>query len=463
MIAPPISIPMDHKAQGWVFLNGNVATEQDLVGMFRHQMLHPQHQDPVIDKSCKVLLITAAFFKGHEHHDRHLISMFERMGIDAGWNGPYPTNIQNLSVYSMFLDFKEKEKWLYRRYTEKQDQLIAAKRDYHSKNQHYLDRVTEDTDRLEGRYENLSLYEFYHYDEFDEPDYLLEGVDEEERDLKLADIKRLKRSSRALGWCQEIRDLVDHLNYKDEEIFSLCRHIEAYFLEKSGVLNSSLYQEQREDMQQRILSSASCILFGGRVFVLTNRLRFYRLGEVFQDALTGGTNFFGISAGTMCLQERYFLSLPRDFPGGFLRAADQGVGLVSGLSVFPHAYDYRYIREAHQDELSLFTLRHRDRVAMGLNEKSVLLCEKYCDPVNGKIYKRYSSVGDDPVIVFGERGRSVEMEQNDELILDGAKFFDGRPKVGTREDICSAETEWRTKKDTRKKNHHASGKRRSTG
>ncbi|MDP7422877.1 MAG: Type 1 glutamine amidotransferase-like domain-containing protein [bacterium] len=435
--------PMENKEQGWVFLNGNVATEVDLVKMFSPQMLNPQHPDPEINQSRKVLLVTAAFHKGHEHHDRHLIEMFERLGIDAKWKNSFPTNIQNLSVYSMFSEFITKEKWLYRRYTEKQDLLKAIKKDYHVKNQDYLDTVTALTDALEFKHPHLGLFDFYHWNRFDDEDFMMAGLSTRERKTKIKQIEPLKHSAVDMDMCRELSDTVEHLVYKDEEILALCQNMEAFFLEKSGVWKSALYQDHREELKQRIINSATCVLFGGRVFVLNNRLRFYRLDEVFQEALRLGTNFYGISAGAMSLQDRFYLSFPRDFPGGFMRVADLGIGLVKGLSVFPHANDYLYIRRAHQDELSLYTVRHRGRVTVGLNEKTVLLYERYRDPLDDQVYDRYSSVGDDPVLVFGERGRIVELNRFDELLLEGTKFYDSLPRMAMRQDICEFEQAWR--------------------
>ncbi|HPZ09091.1 MAG TPA: Type 1 glutamine amidotransferase-like domain-containing protein [Candidatus Eremiobacteraeota bacterium] len=433
---------LEHKVEGWCFLNGNVAKEENFVNMCRETILNPKHKNEELNKSKKILLVTAAFEKGHEHHDRHLIEMFEKISIDAKWEGCFPQNIQNLSVYSMFNDFKEKERWLYQKYTEKQDQIKAIKRDYYEKNFHYVEEVYKIGNRLQETYKNLCLYDFYYFYEHKEPEFFTGHLSKEEREKKLADLTGLSKSKLDVLKCEDLRATLDHIIYKDNELFSLCRHIELYYLWKSGVQNNSFYKEQREKLGKRISSSASIFIFGGRVFVLVNRLRFYRLEKFFKEALKEGTNIYGISAGAICQTEKFFLTFERYSPRAHSSASDYGMGLVKGLWIFPHAEDLSYIREANRDKLSLFALRHKPGVAVGLTEKSVLLCEKYREPFDGKIYRRYTSVGEEPVLVFGEKGKRCDLYKYDQIILEGTKFYKGKNQVAGKEDIKKMEEEY---------------------
>jgi peptidase E len=437
------SKPFQNKAQGWIFLNGNVSREEDLVKMCRDQILQPQHFDSEMDERKKVLLITAAFQKGHEHHDRHLIDMFERLSIDAKWENDFPRNIQNLSVWSMFNTFKARETWLYRKYTEKQDRIKAVKQDYLLKNSHYVESAHQLAKDLGRTYPNLTMFDFYNFEQFsDNPDVFTTGVTSEQSERKLMDLKSLSGSPLDKDLCKELRATIDHLIFKDQEVFDLCQYMEEYFLEKSGITETALYKEQRLDLEERITSSATIFIFGGRVYVLVNRLRFYRLDEVFKRVLARGANIYGISAGTLCQMSRFYLNLERFTPGGYLRAADSGMGLVEGLWVTPHAEDYAYIREAHPDALSFFSIRQKNGVMVGLSEKSVLLYEKYKDPMDGNVYKRFTSVGEEPVLIFGVRGMKHEMTRNSQIILEGTKFYQGRNMVGEEKDIEDLEREY---------------------
>jgi peptidase E len=447
---PSVPEPFEHKAAGWILLNGNVVWESDLVEMFRSRILRPQHSIPEVDRKRKVLLVTAAFNRGEEHRDRHLIAMFEKLGIEADWHQHMPRNIQNLSVYTMFERFKQREPWVHKRYTEKQDILKAIKRDYALKNQAYVDLVQWQVSALAEAYPGLGLFELYHAalpghgierllaDE--------EAADRPDRAAKLRQLTRLKSHASDLRRCAEVHHTAEHLLFKDEEVFALCRALEQYFLEKSGVRQSSYYQQQRHELQERILSSATVFLFGGRVYVLANRLRFYDLAPVFTQAVALGTNLYGISAGAICQTERFSLTFDRAETGGHIHAADVGMGLVSGFRVFPHANDFRSIREGRRDDLTFFALRMPHEVAVGLNEKSVLLCETYRDPVDGQVRKRYSSVGTDPVLVFGQRGERHEMEPNSEILLEGSKFYGGKAQLATRAEVAELEREWRARR-----------------
>ena len=435
---------LENKVQGWCFLNGNVSNEEDLIYMCKDTILNPCHSDENINKSKKVLLVTAAFQKGHEHHDRHIIRMFEKHSIDAKWEGAFPRNIQNLSVYSMFNNFREKEFWLYQKYTEKQDRIKAIKRDYYEKNFNYVDEVYKYTGELIESYPELNLYDFYYFNKYKkgELESFLSNLSEEGKNRKLQALENLNKSHGAISKCNVLRDTLDHIIYKDNELFSLCRHIELYYLGKSGVQNSSFYQEQREELKKRILSSATVFIFGGRVFVLVNRLRFYRLEEFFKEAIKRGTNIYGISAGAICQTDKFFLTFERHFPGGHSSASDFSMGLVKGLFVFPHAEDLNYIREANREKLTFFALRHRPGVSVGLTEKSILLCEKYKDPFDGEVYRRFTSVGEEPVLVFGEQGQRRDLYKYDQIILEGTKFYKGKNQVASAKDMEKLEREY---------------------
>ena len=436
------SQPFEDKVEGWTFLNGNVRTESDLINMFNEQIVNPHHFDKKINASKKVLLVTAAFQKGHEHHDIHIIRAFEKLAIDPKWNGPFPENIQNLSLYTMFEQFQDKEKWLYQRYTEKQDQIKAIKKDYIGKNREYVHEIHGLCSKLKSKYPTLALYDFYNFYNYkDKIDILLDSKNKE-IEAKLKDVNKLARSSIDTDICKTIKETLDHLVYKDDEIFSTCQHVEEFFLEKSGVTNSSFYKEQREALKERILSSASVFIFGGRVYVLVNRLRFYQLNEYFKQAMKMGTNIYGISAGAICQTDRFSLNFEEFSAGGYLRAADKGMGLVKNLWIFPHANDYNYIMETNKDILSFFALRCEGGAVIGLSEKSVLLCEKYKDPIDGNIYKRYSSVGEDPVLVFGQKGIICKMNKSDQLFTDGTKFYTNRNQVAQKDEMEELEKKY---------------------
>lgn len=439
-----ISRPFLHKAEGWLFLNGNVFYEQDLIRMVKRWVKNPQHKDAIINKSRKVLLITAAFDRGQEHHDRHLINLFERLEIDASWKNNFPQNIQNLSIYTMFKEFEEREPWLYQRYTEKQELIKAMKAAYYKRTYNWALEVDHLRREIQAEHPELTLFDLFNYDKIDDnPHFLLINDNKTRSELHLKALYSLRHSPSSTEKCKKIRYLIEHLIYRDDEIFHTLIEMEHFFLEKSGIEKSGLYNEQREDLINRLITSASVFIFGGRVFVLNNRLRFYQLSSVFKDAVGKGTNVYGISAGSICQTNRFSLTFDRSGSASDIFAADFGLGLLQKIRIFPHANDIRYIAQADRDELTFFVLRHQENVVIGLREKSILLSETYRDPVDTKLYKRYSSVGEHPVMVFGERGERVDLSYMDEIFMEGSKFYAGFVQIAKRRDVIVLEKEWR--------------------
>jgi len=419
-----------HKAAGWVFQNGNIPQPRDLVQMFRKQLLHPEHPDPEIDEERRVVLVTAAFTSGHELHDRHLIQDFEDIGLDAGWKDGYPTKVRNLSVWSAFKHWQKKERWLYQRYTEKQDAVLAIKKDYLEKNQEYVDRIFARLGELSARYRFLGLYEVYHLPEWrEDPEQVLPQTPEAAAAMN-RNLEALHKARKDKSRADEIRACLDHLIYKDSEVLAALESVEGHFQECSGIQESELYRTQKADLDAAIRGAATLFLYGGRVYVLMNRLRFYGLQDTIREAVDAGTNLFGISAGALIQSDHFFLAEAHGTPGGHLLAADAGLGLTPGLRIFPHADDYyKYIREASRNDLSFFALRHRECCTVGLNQESVLLHERYRCPWDETVYKRFSSVGPQPVLVFGPRGMRYEMGPGDELLLPGTRHYDGSARL----------------------------------
>lgn len=427
-----------NKSAGWLFLNGNIPYPRDLVSMFRHQILHPQHPDPQVDEERRVVLVTAAFESGHEFHDRHLISDFEEIGLDAGWRGGFPTKVRNLAVWSAFKRWKESEKWLYQRYTEKQDALLAIKRDYHTKMQTYVTAMLESLADLSGSYSELGLYEFCHLEDWrKDPAAVLPDDDTVQAEKINKQLEKLSKDRADSSKSIQLRHKMDHLVYKDSEVLAACKAIEDHFKHASGIEKSELYLAQKTELWHVMESAATIFMYGGRVYVLMNRLRFYDLDIALKQAVGGGSNVFGISAGSVIQTDEFALAIP-NASGGHQIAADQGTDLIRNLRVFPHAYDYyKYMREASRNDLSFSALRHPKSVTVGLNQESVLLKETY--KMEDKEYQRVTSVGRQPVLVFGPRGVTYEMEPGDQLMLEGCRHFDGQQRLARKAEVDDLE------------------------
>lgn len=427
---------------GACFLNGNVPVGRDLVQMFREQILDPQHPDPDVRSNRRVLIVTAAWDSGHELRERHVIADFEEIGLDAGWVKGVPTRVQNLSVWTAFREWQEGEPWLYRRYTEKQDVIKALKYDYYVKNGEAIRRIREIGAELEKEYPALGLYEIISLERWrEDPEEVLPRNPGSDSAPVARDLDRLWNAKQNRKKALEAARLLEHLQFKDSELFAACEAVEDHFQSESGVSDCARYQDQRKELIRLIDQSATMFLYGGRTFVLANRLRFYRLESAIRRAVHKGMNLFGISAGSIIQSEKWYLAEPEESPVGFLIAGERGLGLFRGVRVFPHAYGYySYIREADRDALSFFALRQHDAVSVGLNEHSVLMAERYEHPSGGKTYFRFRSVGPDAVLVFGPRGERHEMAEGDELAIRGTRYYNGRPGLLRAEEIRSLES-----------------------
>ncbi len=430
----------ENKAAGWILMNGNIPDPADLVQQFAEHLRRPHHFDPEIDAQARVTLVTAAFDKGHELHDRHLIGHFEAIGIDAGWEGGYPTRVRNLAVWHSFNAWKAAEPWLYRRYTEKQDAILAIKEDYYTKMARYVYHAVDILADLTSRYPGLGLFELYHADDWI-PDTSTEPSDmTPDNDTVMQGLERLQSRPADADLARQLRGHIDHLVFKDSEVLAACKAIEDHFRTASGIDRSELYLAQRERLWKTLLESGTIFIYGGRVHVLMNRLRFYDLHEAIREAVRRGTNVFGISAGSIIQSDTFSIALADAPSGGHQVAADEGVGTVPGLRIFPHAHDYhRYMRTGNRNDLSFFALRHPDSVTVGLNQASVLLKETYRCSADGREYHRFTSAGNDPVLVFGPRGCRHEMRCGDQLLLPGTRPFAGHVQLARREELEEVE------------------------
>ncbi|HLM73672.1 MAG TPA: Type 1 glutamine amidotransferase-like domain-containing protein, partial [Polyangiaceae bacterium] len=151
----------------------------------------------------------------------------------------------------------------------------------------------------------------------------------------------------------------------------------------------------RERLERRILSANSILLFGGRLDLLLDALRFFKLREPMFEALRRGAQFVAMSAGAMVLCERVIVyddlaETRRDF-----QLYDRGLELVRDIQLFPHCMER--IQTDDPDNLAYLARRFRHHVCVGLNQRSFLLLEM-------QPRRAISKGEDDGVYVFGPDG-----------------------------------------------------------
>jgi peptidase E len=176
---------------------------------------------------------------------------------------------------------------------------------------------------------------------------------------------------------------------------NLLRDLEQRAFDDAGVMYNVMWREARERLERRILSSNSILLFGGRLDLLLDALRFFRLRDAMVESLRRGAQFVAMSAGAMVLCERVIVyddmaETRRDF-----QLYDRGLELVRDIQLFPHCMER--IQTDDPDNLAYLARRFRHHVCVGLNQRSFLLLEM--SP------RRAISKGDeDGVYVFGPDG-----------------------------------------------------------
>lgn len=387
--------------KGWIVLNGNIVVDVDIVRQYADRILESHHVDEAVRQWRKVLLITAAW-KKDEYKETHVKEALTRIGIPSRYEGGFDQNLQNLAVYHEFNRLRAADPALYRQYHEKQEVIIKTKEFYRRKNNDFLRILREQTAYVKEMYPDATLAGILAYD-----------VMRHQGDLPRFSERELLYHY----YCQDIQDTLRTIVDNDEKMVRLCREIERYFRARSRVDEHPLFIRIRDELTQRILSANSIFIFGGHVGVLLNRLHFFRLHNVFREALHRGTNFYAVSAGSVVLAEK--LILFDDFwgdeetrPRKEFEFFDNGLGLVDKLTVFPHCRDR--IQTDDPDNLAYLAHRFSSGPCVGLNEESFLLVEPYLDEQTGRVRDRFVSSGaGDGVYVFDRSGRKLRRDKGE--------------------------------------------------
>jgi hypothetical protein len=389
--------------KGWIVLNGNIVMDADVVYRNADRILQSHHVDETVRRWRKVLLITAAW-KKDEYKETHIKEALSRIGIPSRVEGGYDQNIQNLAVYHEFNRLRADDPELYRQYHEKQEVVIKTKEFYRRKNSDFLRILREQTAYVKEMYPEATMADILAYD-----------VARHQSVLPSFNERELLHHY----YCEDIQDTLRAIVDNDEKMVRLCREIERYFRARSRVDEHPLFIRIRDELTRRILSANSIFIFGGHVGVLLNRLHFFRLHNVLREALQRGTNFYTVSAGSVVLSEK--LILFDDFWGeGEERSRkefefyDNGLGLVTRITVFPHCRDR--IQTDDPDNLAYLARRFSSGPCVGLNEESFLLLEPYQDEQTGRTRERYISCGEgDGVYVFDRDGRKIRRDFGEQI------------------------------------------------
>ena len=398
--------------KGSIVLNGNINFESDFVYAFKDKLLSSIHSDPEVRESKKVLLITAAWRK-NEYNEQHVKDAIRKIGIKSVFEDGYDKNIQNLSIYHEFNKFKTRVPDLYNFYHEKQENIKAVKEFYRKKNASLVNLLKAQLRMIKEKFPGTSLSQMLDYDIKKESAVLVDKNVQEHL---------------FHYYCRDIQHTMNTIIDMDNEIIEICREIDDYFFKKSRVMEDPVYIKIKNKLEDRILSANSIFIFGGHVAVLLNRLNFFKLKGAFLKALAAGTNFYTVSAGSDVLCDRIILygwvDMDNFNPDADFEFFDNGFGLITKLTVFPHCHDR--IKHEDPDTLTYLANRWKSHMCVGLDQHSFLKLETYLDDA-GKMYERYVSVGkEEGVYVFNRSGYKTILNYGQELNIPGSKLYESR-------------------------------------
>lgn len=392
--------------KGWILFNGNIRLDVDFVYRYADRINASHHVDPDVRAWRKVLLVTAAW-QSNEFQEQHVKDALYRVGIPTRLMGGHEQNIQNLSVYHEFKQFLSDEPAIARAFRESSDVIVRTKEFYRRKNSEFLRILRETVKHVHELFPRTSLAEILAYD----------VLHKRERLRRLDDRGLLFHYC-----CQDVQDTLAKIVENDDAMIRICHEIEAYFRDRSRLDENPRFIAVRDRLRGRVLSANSIMVFGGNLTVLLSCLRFFRLRDAFHEALFRGTNYYSVSAGSMALAEKIIIY--DDFWGDGkvggrkeFEFFDNGLGLVSKVTLFPHCMDR--IQTDDADNLAYLANRFSTTPCVGLNEDSFLLAESFEDHAMGCVRERYVSVGEkDGIYVFDRMGNKSRKDLGQEVPQD---------------------------------------------
>jgi hypothetical protein len=370
---------------GAILFNGNAETEDHLIRAAAPLLLTSRHRDPEIAASKRVLLITAGWAE-HEHDETHVKDTLNAVGVRSQYDGGFDRSLVNLSLFHELCELFQQAPALTEAWAELRRVVNAARSLYLANNSHLIAlfrRTLREAKQLDA---GLSLARLIRED----------GHSSEGRPLL------------RLALSRELRRVLRTLEENDDHLVALLRELEQRTFDDAGVTYNPAWRAARKRLERRILAANSIVLFGGRLDILLDSLRFFRLREPMVEALRLGATFVAMSAGAMVLCERVIVyddmaETRRDF-----QLYDRGLEVVRDVQLFPHCMER--IQTDDPDNLAYLARRFRHHVCVGLNQRSFLLFET--SP------RRAISRGEeDGVYVFGPDGEKLCYPAGDSIAI----------------------------------------------
>jgi peptidase E len=358
--------------RGAILFNGNAESEEHLIQAAAPLLLTSRHADPEVAASRRALLVTAGWAEG-EHDEAHVKRAINAIGLSSLHDGGFDRTLVNLSLHAELTDLLDRAPPLAEAWAELRRAEQTARRFYLEHNAHVLALFRRTLREAKALEPDLTLPR------------LMTG------DGPAAGGRPLVRYALARELAQAFRTL----EANDDHLFALLGEIERRAFDSAGVTYDPAWRAARARLESRILSASSILMFGGRLDLLLDGLRFFRLREPLAEALRRGAQIVAMSAGAMALCERIivyddFAATLRDF-----QLYDRGLELVRDIQLFPHCMER--IQTDDADNLAYLARRFRHHACVGLNQRSYLLLEL-------STRRAMSHGAEDGVYVFGPDG-----------------------------------------------------------
>ncbi|KAA3605241.1 MAG: esterase family protein [Calditrichaeota bacterium] len=389
---------------GKIICKGSGGNNDKFIRRFKTLINSSNHSDPKVRKSKKILLITAAWQKS-EFEEGHLKKVLNEIGIPSSFdeNG-YDVNIQNLSIYFMFNNFKKKCPELYDLYHEKQETIIRIKDFYRTKNLGMIETYWEQVKLLQKHYPKMTLHEILNY----------------KLDEKIIDHKKLTpQELEKLFFCRQVQNTMQNIITYDQKMVNVVEEMDEHFTSYSKLKENLVYQEKRKRLEERILTSNSIFILDGHISVLMNRLRFFDLRDAFVEALNRGTNFYLVGSGAEILCDKMILfnsdKKLGDNQTEHFEFYDNGFGIIKNIQIMPKNIDE--IDFSNKELLTHLANRFNSHTSVFLNKGSYLFMENQIDEEANSQEVKYISIGGskDYLQVFSKDGVVEKVKTGEEI------------------------------------------------
>lgn len=384
--------------RGRIVFNGNFPDEAGFVSRMAEWLHDSRHVDPSVREARKVVLVTAGW-EQNEHEEGHVKRALIQCGMPSRMVGGYDVNLQNLSVWHACEAFAAAEPALADRWRARERLVEATRAIYLEKNAFHIALLRRTLDRLRECSPALRL-----------GDILADATSSCVHPPSDLDDARLLAHFLA----EDLRDGVADICANDDAMVEKLRALDEHFIAATGLHYNPTWLRLRRDLEERVLSASAIFVFGGHLGALHRCLDFFRLRDVFLEALRRGTSIFAVSAGALLMCDRIIVY--NDFPSEFgprreFQLFDRGFALVRQLQLFPHCMDR--IQTDDESNLAYLARRFQHRTCVGLNEESFLLVEPEADASG----VRAVSMGHrDGVYVFDRHGRKQRRDHGERII-----------------------------------------------